>query len=367
MSNIVLRLENITKRFGDLVAVNNISFDVKRGEVFSLLGPSGCGKTTTLRIIAGLEKPDSGKVYIDGEDVTYKSSRERKVCLVFQEYAVFPHMSVYDNIAFGLRFKKLNKEEVSKRVREIAELLDLDELLSIRASKIGLSEQQRVAIARCLVVEPSILLLDEPLTLLDARIKERMRRELRRLQREFKITVIYVTHDQLEAMMLSDRIAVMNKGRIIQIGSPKEIYEKPSNLFVATFVGSPTINLIEGVLRVSNNRLMLSAGNGDILLSDYIEKPEVFREIFNKEVIIGVRPEDIIIDPGGLLQGEIRYIEALGDRMVLHINVFKSIMLRVLTDLYTRVSIGDKIRLRINISNLHIFDKVSGERIINMR
>ncbi|MEM1719772.1 MAG: ABC transporter ATP-binding protein, partial [Desulfurococcaceae archaeon] len=256
MRNVMVKVENVTKRFENVVAVDKVSFEVYKGELFSLLGPSGCGKTTTLRIIAGLEKPDEGRVYIDGVDVTGRPAREREVCLVFQEYAVFPHMSVYDNIAFGLTNRKIPKAEIYEKVKEVADLLDLTNYLSFKGGKLGLSEQQRVAIARCLVVKPKVLLLDEPLTLADAKIKEKMRRELKKLLKDLELTVIFVTHDQLEALMISDRVAIMRKGKIVQIGSPGEVYDNPINLFVATFVGSPTINLLEGVLEVSDRELV---------------------------------------------------------------------------------------------------------------
>ncbi|MET1160885.1 MAG: ABC transporter ATP-binding protein [Thermoprotei archaeon] len=367
MSDVVLRVENITKRFGELIAVNNVSFEVKRGEIFSLLGPSGCGKTTTLRIISGLEIPDSGRVYIEDEDVTFKPPRERRVCLVFQEYAVFPHMSVYDNIAFGLRARKLSREEINKKVREVAELLDLQESLSVKAGKLGLSEQQRIAIARCLVVEPLILLLDEPLTLVDAKVKERMRRELRRLQKELKITMIYVTHDQLEALMLSDRVAVMNKGRILQIGSPQEIYDKPANLFVATFVGTPTINLVEGVLKVEADTLKLISDNEELVLVKNFSGTTLYNEsnkLSGKTVVVGVRPEDITISPQGYLKGRIVQTEAVGDRLALHVEIAKNITLRVLTDLYTRAQLGEIVSLEVKPHNIHIFDKETGNRLL---
>ncbi|MEM1817123.1 MAG: ABC transporter ATP-binding protein, partial [Desulfurococcaceae archaeon] len=271
MRNVMVKVENVTKRFENVVAVDKVSFEVYKGELFSLLGPSGCGKTTTLRIIAGLEKPDEGRVYIDGVDVTNRPAREREVCLVFQEYAVFPHMSVYDNIAFGLTNRKIPKAEIYKKVKEVADLLDLTNYLSFKGGKLGLSEQQRVAIARCLVVKPKVLLLDEPLTLADAKIKEKMRRELKKLLKDLELTVIFVTHDQLEALMISDRVAIMRKGKIVQIGSPGEVYDNPINLFVATFVGSPTINLLEGVLEVSDRELVFKTDTRTHVLATNID------------------------------------------------------------------------------------------------
>ena len=364
MSSVVLKLDNVTKRFGDVIAVDKISFEVMRGELFSLLGPSGCGKTTTLRIIAGLEFPDEGRVYINNIDVTNKPAKERSVCLVFQEYAVFPHMSVYENIAFGLRVRNYSKSDIDRIVREVAELLNINDILNQRASKLSLSAQQRVAVARCLVVKPAILLLDEPLTMVDARVKETLRRELRKMQKDLGITTIFVTHDQLEAFMISDKIAVMNKGRILQIGTPQEIYNKPINTFVATFVGSPTVNLVEGHIEIMNERPVFRSNDKSLII--YLREPrskETLMSLVNKPVIIGVRPEDIEISAEGHIKGYVSMLEFLGDKIVLKIKISENISLRLFTDLYSKISLGGEVLLKINSDNLNIFDPATGVRI----
>lgn len=239
-----VRVENLVKRFEDVVAVNDISLEVKDGEFVVLLGPTGCGKTTTLRCIAGLETPDSGEIYIDGRPVTKLSPAERDIAFVFQTFALYPHMRVYDNIAFPLKAVKLPKEEIDKRVREVAEILRISHLLSRRPGKLSGGEMQRVALGRAMVRRPKVFLMDEPLTSLDAKLRAEMRAELKRLQTDQNATTIYVTHDQLEAMSMGDRIAVMDAGKILQIGTPMDVYNHPENLFVAGFIGTPEMNMI---------------------------------------------------------------------------------------------------------------------------
>lgn len=359
-----LVVEGLTKRFGDLIAVNNVNFKVLEGELFSLLGPSGCGKTTTLRCISGLEKPDSGKIYIGGREVTHLPPQERGVCLVFQEYAVFPHMSVFDNIAFGLKVRKLPQAEIESKVYRLAELLGLREILNKKAGTLGLSEKQRVSLARCLAVEPEILLLDEPLTLVDAKVKERMRRELRRLQRELKITILYVTHDQLEAMMLSDRIAIMDKGKILQIGSPNEIYETPSNIFVARFVGSPTINLIEGGLELKDGEIFFSS---DSLKINITPMKKVIEGYEGSEVVLGIRPEDLKVyreppDQPPYVKSVIEMLSHVGDRMEVYLKVGQQSLV-ALSPLRSDLKVSDEVYLQFPIGSLHLFDKKSGKRL----
>jgi len=357
-----VKLENVTKRFGNVVAVNNVSFEVYKGELFSLLGPSGCGKTTTLRIISGLERPDEGRVYIEGTDVTELPARERRVCLVFQEYAVFPHMNVYENIEFGLKVKMLPRAERDKKVKEVAELLELVDYLNYKGGRLSLSDQQKVAIARCLVVEPKLLLLDEPLTLVDARVRERMRRELKRIQRELGTTMIYVTHDQLEALMLSDRMAVMRNGKIIQIGTPEEIYDNPADMFIATFVGSPAMNFLEGVLEVEEGMLILKTSSYKYVLSKSIESSAV-QNLIGTEVVIGFRPEDAEVRHSGEVEGVIKLVEIVEDRKILHIKINED-EVKVLADIFTSFTEGQKVKVWINPLRLHIFEKKNGKKLL---
>lgn len=264
-----LVLERVTKRYGKVRAMDEVSLTVRKGELFTLLGPSGCGKSTTLRVIAGLELPDEGRIYLDGEDITYKKPNERNVIMMFQNYALWPHMTVYDNIAYGLRLRRLSEAEVSKRVKWALEMLGLEGMEQRYPLQLSGGQQQRVALARAVVLEPKVLLLDEPLSNLDAKLRMRVRDEIVDLQRRLGITVIYVTHDQEEAMSISDRIAIMDKGRVVQVGSPYEIYHKPLSFFVATFMGRSNVlpARVEG--RVSENVYEVSAGAMRIYGSSY--------------------------------------------------------------------------------------------------
>ncbi|MEM2414106.1 MAG: ABC transporter ATP-binding protein, partial [Sulfolobales archaeon] len=242
-----IELVQVSKRFGKVLAVDKVSVEIEKGEFFTFLGPSGCGKTTTLRIIAGLEIPDEGRVIMDGADITYLPPHKRDTAMVFQNYALWPHMTVFENVAYGLKVRKYPKEEIRRKVKEVLELVRLEGLEDRYPTQLSGGQQQRVALARALVVEPKALLLDEPLSNLDAKLRIEMREELKRIQKSLNITAVYVTHDQEEAMVLSDRIAVMNRGRVVQIGSPEELYGRPKTLFVATFIGK--YNILEGVVR----------------------------------------------------------------------------------------------------------------------
>ncbi len=248
-----VELVDVVKRFGNVVAVDHVSLKIRENEFFSLLGPSGCGKTTTLRIIAGLEEPDEGIVKLYGEDVTDVPTHKRNIGMVFQHLALFPHMNVFDNIAFGLKMRKTPKEEIRRKVKEALEIVKLEGLENRRVNQLSGGQQQRVALARALVIEPEVLLLDEPLGALDLKIRQHMMVELKNIQRRVKTTFIYVTHDQTEAMTMSDRIAIMKDGRVQQVGTPLEIYYKPSNTFVASFIGE-AVNLIVG--EVGENNVM---------------------------------------------------------------------------------------------------------------
>ncbi len=283
-----VKLKNIVKTFGETVALKGISLDIKHGELFTLLGPSGCGKSTTLRIIAGLDFPDSGEVWFDQDNVTYLSSSERGAVLVFQNYALWPHMTVFDNVAYGLKIKKLPKEEIRKKVEWALELVKLRGFEDRYPTQLSGGQQQRVAIARALVVEPKILLLDEPLSNLDAKLRLEMRSEIRRIQRELGITVLYVTHDQEEAMAISDRIAVMNVGTVEQVGTPKEIYESPKTEFVASFMGKTNVIPAEVVER-EGDRVTVEFEGIKLDGLHYTGKSD--------KVVIVIRPERISLKP----------------------------------------------------------------------
>ncbi|NPA47585.1 MAG: ABC transporter ATP-binding protein [Thermococci archaeon] len=301
-----VRLENIVKRFEGTTALKGISLRIHEGELFTLLGPSGCGKSTTLRIIAGLEFPDEGEIYFGGERVTYLPSNVRRAVMVFQNYALWPHMSVFDNIAYGLKLKKMPKEEIAKKVEWALELVKLKGFENRYPTQLSGGQQQRVAIARALVVEPRVLLLDEPLSNLDAKLRLEMRSEIRRIQRELGITVIYVTHDQEEAMAISDRIAVMNVGTVEQVGTPKEIYEEPKTEFVASFMGKTNV-IPARVVDRAGDRVAVEFGSVRLDGLRYTGDSD--------EVVVVIRPERIRIAPGEntvSLRGKVDLVEYYG-------------------------------------------------------
>ena len=279
-----VELDNIVKKFGNVAAVDNVSLKIRENEFFSLLGPSGCGKTTTLRIIAGLEEPDSGVVKLHGQDVTDVPTHKRNIGMVFQHLALFPHMNVFENVAFGLKMRKVPKNEIKNRVKMILEVVDLSGMEARRINQLSGGQQQRVALARALVTEPSVLLLDEPLGALDLKIRQHMMVELKNIQRRVGTTFIYVTHDQTEAMTMSDRIAIMKDGRLQQVGTPTEIYFKPMSAFVASFIGE-AINLIRGRIK------------DGILTTQDLDQPILVNHGENSsEAYLAVRPEIINID-----------------------------------------------------------------------
>ena len=291
MPEIDVRLDRVSKLFGDAAAVDDLSLDIQEGEFFSMLGPSGCGKTTTLRMIGGFEEPTYGTVYLGGRDVTTLPPYKRDVNTVFQSYALFPHLNVYENIAFGLRRKKVDKGDIDKRVRDAMTLVDLVGFESRKPPQMSGGQQQRVALARALVNHPKVLLLDEPLGALDMKLRKQMQLELKRIQQEVGITFIYVTHDQEEAMTMSDRLAVMRHGKIDQIGPPEAVYETPATEFVAGFLGAS--NMLDGEVKEANNgRTTIALSTGGTVTTDTSGVPAGI-----SAVRVGVRPEKITIVP----------------------------------------------------------------------
>ena len=294
-------LREVTKRFGDLLAVDSLDLELAGGEFFTLLGPSGCGKTTTLRMIAGFEVPDSGRILLQGRDVTTVFSNRRPVNMVFQQYALFPHMSVYDNVAFGLKVKHVPRSEHRERVAEMLRVVSLEGLDRRRARQLSGGQQQRVALARALVNRPAALLLDEPLGALDLKLRRQLQVELKRIQAEVGITFVYVTHDQEEALTMSDRIAVMHLGKVEQLGTPEELYERPTTRFVADFIGST--NLLRGRIE-SDGRLRLSSGEIARVAHDGMTA--------GTEIEISVRPESITLVPVGAQEAIRAKVEQAG-------------------------------------------------------
>jgi sn-glycerol 3-phosphate transport system ATP-binding protein len=339
-----LQIRGLEKRFGKSRAVDGISLEVASGEFFVLLGPSGCGKSTLLRLIAGLESPSTGEILINERPVTDLEPRERNVAMVFQNYALYPHMTVYKNLAFPLRARRANRGGIDQRVREVAQMLRIEELLERYPRELSGGQRQRVAIGRALVRRPTLFLFDEPLSNLDAQLRSAMRVELARLYRELGITIIYVTHDQVEAMTLGTRIALMNAGKFEQIGPPRELYETPGTRFVAWFIGSPAMNLLEGRVREGIFE------SGGLLLK--IAAPE-------GSLTLGVRPEDLEITPAGPWNGRVDLVENLGSEMLVHVRC-ENTMLVVRTASPGRVSIGEEVSIRPR--GIHLFDP-TGRRV----
>jgi iron(III) transport system ATP-binding protein len=330
-----LTLENISKVFpprgagSEVTAVNNVNLDIEKGELVTLLGPSGCGKTTTLRIIAGFEFPTSGKIILDGQEINALPPHKREMSMVFQSYAIFPHLTVFENIAYGLNVQRLSKSVIKGRVNKVLELVHLEGYGDRAPTQLSGGQQQRVALARALIMEPKVLLMDEPLSNLDAKLREEMRTEIRRIQKEMNITSVYVTHDQIEAMTLSDRIVVMNQGIIEQIGTPVEIYRFPNNRFVADFIGRA--NFVPGEVQEKNDTKLTVKALGEIL-----ELTNIQRDFKKQEAVtLIIRPEMIRIKKTGeLFTGAIRRAVYLGDVIEYDVEVCGQLITGLETDPY---------------------------------
>jgi multiple sugar transport system ATP-binding protein len=359
-----LRLDTLRKEFGSLVAVNDLTLEVKSGEFVSLLGPSGCGKSTTLNMIAGLVEPTSGKIFVGDQDITDVSPIQRNVGLVFQNYAVFNNMTVYENLAFGLKVRKMPNNQIKTEVNKIAETLELSDILAMKAGKLRLDELQRTALGRSMITKPAFFLLDEPLSNLDAGLRSQMRVELKRIQRELEQTILYVTHDQVEAMSMADRIAVMSQGLLQQYGSRDELYSHPSNRFVANFIGSPSMNFIDCSLIEKDDRALLDATDFQIdvtKLADVIKK-----NISDSELIMGIRPEDIAVNTQSKkedsIQSEVYITEPLGPKTVVSLSIGNTRIKSMVPGTF-HTKIGDKLWTNFNMENLHVFDKKSEKAI----
>jgi len=351
-----IRLQNVTKVFqakdkSETVAVKALDVVIPTGKLIGLLGPSGCGKSTTLYMIAGLLEPTEGRIFFGDEDVTDMAPEERGIGLVFQNYALYPHMTVRQNIMFPLENIKVPKPEAMERAQEMANLVGIGELMDRKPKQLSGGQQQRVAIARALVKKPRVLLLDEPLSNLDARLRLQTREEIKRIQRETGITTVFVTHDQEEAMSISDEIVLMDFGVKQQMGAPQEVYDSPGNLFVARFLGTPPINIFEGSIKT--NKVMLN----DVVIGA--------RKAPNQEVIVGVRPEGFTVDKEGPLELEVYMVETIGRDTTL---LIKDILNegkthRIIVDASYKVKPGHKVRFSVKKEKLFVFDKESGELI----
>jgi sn-glycerol 3-phosphate transport system ATP-binding protein len=353
-------LQHVKKSFGETEVLHGINCEIKDGEFIVILGPSGCGKSTLLRLIAGLEKITSGTVTIDDKVVNDLEPAERDIAMVFQNYALYPHMTVFNNMAYGLKIRKFSKREIDQRVRKAAEILELSNLLTRKPRQLSGGQRQRVAMGRCIVREPKLFLFDEPLSNLDAKLRVQMRLEIRRLHKSLNITSVYVTHDQVEAMTLADRLIVMNEGYAGQIGSPLEVYEKPANQFVAGFIGSPAMNFFEAKVGKGGNALRLPS-NENLTLSD-----QKISNIDNQIVTVGLRPEHMILCDDNEAQFHLcaDLVEKLGADTLIHGYLKDSkVPLTVRLNGVRHFNIDDLLPLRVDLKNVHLFDQNDGSRL----
>ena len=371
-----VRLVGVWKRFGEVAAVKNMNLEVKDKEFMILLGPSGCGKTTTLRMIAGLEEPSEGQIFIgdklvaDLEKGVFIPPKDRDIAMVFQSYALYPHMTVYDNIAFPLKLRKTPKQEIEERVKEVAELLGLTELLKRKPRELSGGQRQRVALGRAIVRKPQVFLMDEPLSNLDAKLRVKMRAELKKLQRQLGVTTIYVTHDQVEAMTMGDRIAIINFGELQQVGSPDEVYNKPSNVFVGGFIGSPPMNFIN--TSITEDDTGVWADFGEFKLKFMEDQAEVLKEnnLIGKEALFGIRPEDIydamfaqVKIPGeNMVKAKVEIVENLGNEKIVHLRV-KNITFLGSFHSESKVKEGQEVNVVFDTKKTHIFNKKTEKAI----
>lgn len=364
-----VRLENVYKNFGKVEVVKNVSMDIKPGEFVVLVGPSGCGKTTTLRMIAGLEEVTSGKIYIDNKDVTLIPPKDRDIAMVFQNYALYPHMTVRENMGFALKMRKNPKNIIDERVAEAAEILGLQKMLDRKPKQLSGGQRQRVALGRAIVRQPKVFLMDEPLSNLDAKLRVQMRGELKNLHERLKTTVVYVTHDQVEAMTLGSRVCIMHDGVIQQFDEPMKVYENPSNIYVAGFIGSPSMNFFDGIIKKKATEYFFQASGFELQLPKDLQKE--YKELVEKEVVLGVRPEDIVDYKKAVRKyavkekviGNVEFAELLGSQTIVHIKIGEKLVTGEVDPTYI-VALGDEIELGFNLNNMHLFDKETQKAII---
>jgi multiple sugar transport system ATP-binding protein len=364
-----VRFEHVTKQFGDVVAVNDLSLEIPDKEFLVLVGPSGCGKSTALRLLSGLEEITNGNIYIGDHLVNNVPPKDRDIAMVFQSYALYPHMSVYDNMAFGLSLRKTPKAEIGHRVKEAAHILGIEELLKRKPRQLSGGQRQRVALGRAIVREPAVFLFDEPLSNLDAKLRVQTRAELSKLHQRLGTTFIYVTHDQVEAMTMASRIAVMNAGVIQQVGTPQELYERPDNVFVAGFIGSPAMNFFEVTVKGNRDKMYLDTDTFHVAVPS--QKVAMLLPYLEKGIIFGIRPEHIHIPeymPSGIVvssvQARVDVTELMGNEFFLYLlSGNKQFMARV--DARTMVRPGQDIEVVFNMANMHIFHPETGKAVLS--
>lgn len=363
-----IELKNVSKNFGDNKVVNNVNLSVSDGEFLALVGPSGCGKSTLLRMISGLETIDEGEIIIDDLIVNNISPKNRDIAMVFQNYALYPHMSVYDNLAFGLKMKGVAKDEITTLVNNTAELLDISELLDRRPKELSGGQKQRIAVGRAIVRNPKAFLFDEPLSNLDAKLRVKMRTDLLKLHKKQNATSIYVTHDQVEAMTMADQIAIINKGVIQQVDTPINVYKKPNNLFVATFIGSPSMNFLHGKISKNNSKYVFVSKSENTI----IQIPgNIVKEIPKRSLdslTFGIRPEDTsltVVDNGTPLKSsKVDLVENMGDVSLVYISPEENIEWVLKTPPVKELKMNDLISPYIKTDKIHLFDGESGNNLL---
>lgn len=362
----MVKIENLVKRFGKVEVLSGINLEFPDKEFITLVGPSGCGKTTLLRIIAGLEDPTSGEIFFHGRPVTGLSPRERDIAMVFQSYALYPHLNVSGNLGYALKLRGLPKQEIVDRVSEVAGILEITKLLDRKPKELSGGQRQRVALGRAMVRKPELLVMDEPLSNLDAKLRTTMRSELKRFHVNLGVTTVYVTHDQLEAMSMSDRIAVFDHGSVQQYGTPMEIYSRPNNLFVAEFIGSPQMNFVQNV--IVSNGMLLTETQGDGLIK-LCEVPEKYRHVQEgKECVLGVRPQDVTLSEevnSGLL-GQIDLVQLLGADQLVEVVLDQKEQVRITASLPADRSFsrGVKVSMSFAKDRIHLFDGKSTNNLL---
>ena len=347
-----INLKNLQKSYGKTKVIHDLSVDIKEGELVVIVGPSGCGKSTLLRMVAGLEDINSGSILFDNKEVNDLEPRERNIAMVFQNYALYPHMTVFQNMSYSLKILKIPKDEINSRVQKAAEILELGELLERRPSQLSGGQRQRVAMGRAIVRDPVAFLFDEPLSNLDAKLRVQMRLEIKKLQTQLKTTSLYVTHDQVEAMTLADRMVVMNEGNVEHVGTPLEVYTKPKTLFTAQFIGSPAMNILKG--ECQSSQINLSSGAKLKTNSKH-----------NGRVNVGLRPEDFTINEKGPIKLNVELVELIGANTLIHGRLENSneILVASIAGVISESKIGNQINLSFDENKLHLFDVNSNQRI----
>jgi multiple sugar transport system ATP-binding protein len=357
-------LEGVTKRFKGSVAVDHLDLEVEDGEFLVIVGPSGCGKTTTLRMLAGFDTPTSGSVVIGGRKVNDVPPKDRNLAMVFQNYALFPHMTVEKNLAFGMKIRHESRASIRPQIADVAGMLGIEPLLGRKPAELSGGERQRVALGRALLRKPQAFLLDEPLSNLDAALRTQMRTELQRIHRQFPVTTIYVTHDQVEAMTMADRVALMHEGSLQQIATPEALYEEPGNAFVAGFIGSPKINLVPGRVRTDGPSVLISCLSSDIPVNG--SAGTALRNSGAESLLVGFRPEEIrLAASGGILPvvtGTVEVIEPLGPETHVAVRVGDE-TLTCKFPARSGLSVGSEIRLELDVAQMKLFDAASGDRV----